>query len=251
MIPLHPRTDAGSFAVFDPGAIPERIPPMSPRNLEARLVKEVKAANLLLFDPHSDGDYWLQLFVEEEVPERLAKRAKHRMSGQLQVPSGRIFAVGTEYLAARRGRDPNAAPKMGDQARLAPGTYRVEAFTIDWHGREINAEIKKRTDPRALTKHHRREFFMAATFYATIIGSIAFIVKLANYGSASWNWWLAVLLPLWGLVFFLFRWYGHSEIKRVLERVESEFPFVVLHFSKARPEAGGDAVNGFKMDLDE
>ncbi len=244
-------TDAGSFAVYDPTAIPERIPPTGPRKLEEWLAKQVEVANLLLFDPHADGDYWLQLFVEEEMPKRLAGRAKHRMSGHLRVPGGRVFAVGAEDLAGHSGHGPNAVPKMGGQAMLAPGTYRVDAFTADWHGREINAEIRKQTNPKTLKSHQRKEALMVVVFYATVFGSIGFFVKLAKYGSAYWHWWLAVLVLLWCFVLLLFQWYRRSEIQRIRERVESEFPCVILHFRKPEPQAGGDALKGFKLDLDE
>jgi hypothetical protein len=247
MAALHPFTNVGSLCVYDPSSISEPLLPTTWKKLQAKLDELINQGQLLFFDFNADGDYWLHLSVDEDLPERFRSRAQPRASGFLKVPAGRLIAVGTEELSRPSTK---GEPKMGDEAAFAPGIYQVQAFTVDWQGREIEAELKKRANPEVLKKHKRRERSMILLFYGSVIGTVAFLVKLAMFGAANWTYWLAVLLLFWGLVVFSFRWYARSEIKQLQDQVDSEFPSIILQFKKVEPTELSEPIKGFRLDLD-
>ena len=156
----------------------------------------VDSGKLLIFDPHADGDYWVNLFVEEEFPERFLKRERGRATGYVQIPSGRLFVVGAEDLAIRRNPGTNANPKMGGEASVLPGCYSVQAFAMNWSHRVIQAEFKRLVGKEDFKKEQRAQVMVAVLFFSTLACCVAFFAKVVNYGFANFGSWLAVLLAL-------------------------------------------------------
>ena len=135
-------TDAGTHALFDPGAV-EPLPEDSPfREWEAWVRRLESTGSCLTYNEGGDGDTKLKLVVDEPFDDPGQTRSRLLSGAVLRVPTGRLHFAGIEYVFWDGHPKPNLKA-AGAGARVPPGNYAVEGFHVDWSGRGPEAERER------------------------------------------------------------------------------------------------------------
>jgi len=222
---LKSGTDLAVHALFDPAAVLHVLNDPSIDPMAEGLVEEdAEQGNVLLYSCGSDGEVTLRVFVNEEPDaEVLALAAGRRRDLLLRVPSGKLFAAGSECLC-RPDEKPIAAeefPKvvepLGQSARIPAGDYVVEAFEV-------------RRPERYLGRLQR--LFLQITCLGCLVSLLGTVVVLAialvglAFGAdwgRLWLYWAAGVVAFWVVFIVAGRVLGASPSSRRFRRAAREF----------------------------
>jgi hypothetical protein len=132
---LFSGTESKLHVLFDPSAL-------TPQTREEEwyagaepeaLRRETANGDLFAFSDDTNGEATWRILIDEEPGTALIGTARARTQGRLQVPSGRLWAAGAEYLDtipedAKRQKQDELPEGGGMCKRITPGTYGLEAF---------------------------------------------------------------------------------------------------------------------------
>jgi len=213
-----------------------------------RAVEELGAAcsALVVHVPRGDCAVQMQVFVDEDPPERLCRKRKanHAIENSLlRVPGGRLMADGAEFLQMP-GREREWATRQ--RARLPAGEYRLDAFHLaEWKDSNRRAGIASEASPvaRALDWIISR---VALARIVLVIANLAIIPVLLLSITSGWRSALTGLGALlvadlvlvcvfWLVAHLLKRHPASRQVQRAREKFDLENPDVVVVL---RREAG-------------
>jgi len=233
-------TDAGVFTLFDPGAVLHLINTPYDRWFD-RLDDEARAGKLIAYSYGGDGDMLFRVFVDEPVPAELEARGTGRVEGVLEVPTGRLFAAGMEYLQHDGRVDVAAAqfqPKHGEGMTLPAGRYAVTAFDLDSEGvddaRAAAAEAASAGGARA----NRRFGAVAGCLgLVTLIGGgVALALIAADSSGEAWAFfkpWILGVAAAWAvLITARRRWPGTRAASAAADQVEEALAGAAVHLRR-------------------
>jgi len=135
---LKSTTSTGAHAVFDPEVVLQVInDPDIDRAVGSALEDSAKRGDVLLYSDGANGTVTFRVYLGEQPDEGVSALAAHTKHGLLlHVPSGNIFASGTECLT-RRSREQvsterfeSAAQRHGEKVSIPRGDYLVDAFEV-------------------------------------------------------------------------------------------------------------------------
>ena len=140
---LKAMTDAAMCAIFDPVALAHLLE-LSWYDIdkmtgcdEGIVDQNQDAGNLITHSIASDGSFTFRFYVDEDPPEEAIDEPVSSFSGALlKVPSGKLCAVGYEYLPQKESRiatiDDYDTDDMGESHAIPPGNYRVDGYNLAW-----------------------------------------------------------------------------------------------------------------------
>lgn len=145
---LESGTDAGIHVIFDPAAAIDLIRMDSAGKDGGETTEAGERGDVLAYSYGGDGEMMFRVFVDEHPDAGTIQRKIGEVQrGILRVPSGKLFCAGMEFLRVK-GPDrqtpvepvdyPGTEPVCGP-ATVAPGTYDVELFDLDWDGEDERA----------------------------------------------------------------------------------------------------------------
>lgn len=121
-----------TLVVYDPGAVRDRT--WRHDEDDAEIYAEAERGNLLVYRG-GDGEVHVRIFVDEPVEPETERRGSGLSTGVLHVPSGRLRIDGA--IALTRGRT-----EGGPEHAIAPGSYDVRAFEIQWGDEDDKAATR-------------------------------------------------------------------------------------------------------------
>jgi hypothetical protein len=232
---IEARTDSATVCFFDPVALPVDFDERAKKDPVEVVQKLAKQGRIWCWDTGADGGYLFHFYVDEEVPKRIQTHAlePQQLSG-FHVPSGTLWACGTEYAA----RDPGQAgldkfTHMGQKFNLPAGDYAVTVWRTEWPDQAIEQELERRS-PKGLPKWANllgtlTGVLFVVTFLATIAAAIKTLPLLWRGGWTSdvavvW----AGLGVAWLVCVLLMAVLNRIEKNPARREVEREFPSIVV-----------------------
>ena len=132
-------TDCASHCVFDPVALSHVLADPELRIVwdEQRLEAEARKGNLFGYSNASDGAVLFGVFLDERPPDFLLSLSKHSAKDLLlRVPSGNLWACGTEYVSHEECAEGSpesfalSLEHMGRKLKVPAGDYLVDAYEL-------------------------------------------------------------------------------------------------------------------------
>ena len=226
-------TDAASLLLFDPAALPAHFDSMTANDPAEILSQLDEEGRLFWINTDGDGRYLLHAYVDEQPDEQFRQFMKDpRVSDSFTVAGESVYFAGAEYAFKEDDSRYQAYPHMGGPFPIENGTYRVALYRTEYPEGLLEESFRKRVSPTQYFVHQSFSWFMAT-------GVISVIVLLASLIFASWEVWIAFMLPLAVLVILLLiglnRVPVYQAANNVWRQVQREFPSIVatLHTKKA------------------
>ena len=236
-------SDSHCVALFDPATLGLL------RNVE-RFEESIEAGRLLAFSSDTDNQtVRFRVFVDEPISVELERRAGLRSAGILHLPGGRLVACDADFLDSRPHlhlREPDSP-----EINIDPGSYRVEAFPVDWAGdreRVIEEFLRQRSRVGRVAVRFLLPFtsVVALMTLATPVLSLTAISRMrADDGIPGFILPLA-LVNAAALLAVIMGWRLPAVRRSSAEqlRIEREFPDFVVRFT--RTEEVDSTLQGFR-----
>jgi hypothetical protein len=213
------------LTLFDPAAIPEDYDRTPIEDLIPLCDKLEQQGRLKLVNTGGDGSFLLHAYEEEQVPENLRPYLQEPIVlEKFQVPTGRVYLTGTEYVFAKDDSRLRKYPGMGGSFPLKPGVwhltlYRTE-YPDDFHDKLFAEKLQ---DPGYRLWNSMGCFVGAAV--------LAFVATIVSFFFLRLMPWSVSALPLGLLVVSLPFIVGNSGSFRRIEarkkEIEREYPSIV------------------------
>jgi len=226
---LSAGTDVASVSLFDPAALDDSFDRQIEADPQAAIETMGDAGRVIEFQTGGDGDYLFHLYLDEPMPASFEKYAKDPISvDTFAIPSGTVWAVGTEYVSHDPKTALGRATHMGSRAEVPPGEYEVTLYRTDWPERLIEREVRKRTGKPGRLES-TLETIGGACFPAAFFSFALFPLGLRR--------WLMYGLPLalsllFVIPFIIFNLPIMKRAQKIRAEVEREYPSVVVEMRR-------------------
>lgn len=225
-------TDAAGLCLYDPAALPDEFDRLCAQDLHAALECAQDDGRLIFANTGSDGAFLLHLYVDEPLPEAIARYAVEPLDCELAVPSGQLVFCGSEYAHKHETPATKKHPHMLERTRLEvpPGQYRVRLFRTEYPD-DIHEARLKATVPGSAERVFRT---VNALIAASIVGVLAGLLLLAT-PVRGWLWWYAPILVVLVLVTSgLRRSRGFQQAQARWDSIQRELPSIVAQLTTIR-----------------
>ena len=247
IVMLESGTDGGSHALYDPAATAHLPSADDPKLLDHILGDAPDTGLILINNTAGDGGAFYHVYVDQDMPERLAMRASHVTKDLLlRVPSGRLLATGIEYLndaSMEAGPYEVGHPYMVSRADISPGNYLVDVYEIDWNwDTEIRSILKEKCGIWVTVDGPVMRFGCMGAVGALVLLAINTIWAIQGQSALLvwWTWALGAVLLLFPLIAFRAIPETYWKTK---SRIAAQYPENVLHFRRV-PE--GDDLSQYR-----
>lgn len=221
------ETDAGSFAICDPGAVSE----IGDGSAGSVYENEARKGNLTVYSYGGNGDMRFRLFVDEPVDAELEQRADGRVVGVLRVPTGRLVASGVEALAA---------PGKPEGTAIPAGNYEVTGFDVEWGDEEERAgdEAARRASPSGHAIERVVAPLLVMLIWASMITGMSLLFLLAIGKTTlreAWEWVRAYglwYLGLWAVLIGVGKLAPVGRAVRGREAAQASYPGAVVQLRR-------------------
>lgn len=177
---IEAGTDGATLCAFDPAALPADFDDRVAADTIGLLEALQSEGRLWFGGTGGDGSHIVHVIVGER-PEAL-KSERPAFSGTIELPSGKLWVCGAEYMANDPLQGSAATPTgglghydMGGCVEMAPGRYTLHAFEIDNDDDDVDA-INKMTPVRWLQVLPMVLFGLGAI--ATLFAGAALLISL-------------------------------------------------------------------------
>lgn len=236
---IETGTDVASVCFFDPAALPPTFGDATREDLMTGNRSLVEEGRVWCQDTGADGGYLFHFYVEEQVPEHIQRHASDpQRLKSFRVPSGTIWACGTEYAALDPGKAGlDKFQHMGQKFVLPSGTYTMTVWRTEWSDAEREAAMRKRCSKQALRWEARLGPATGILFMLTALATIAAgIQTLPLFWRGGWkpevSWVWVGLLSAWVLFACLAVVLTRMERSPARREAEREFPSVVVQMQR-------------------
>lgn len=232
---IQTATDSATVCFFDPVALPADFDERAKIDPVEVVQELAQQGRIWCWDTGADGGYLFHFYVNEDVPKRIQTHIlEPQQLSAFHVPSGTIWACGTEYAA----RDPGQAgldqfTHMGQPFSLPAGDYAVTVWRTEWPEEAIERELAQRTPKAVLRWAHRlgtlTGLLVIVTLLATITAGFKTLPLLWRGGwkpDATLVW--AGLGVAWLVCVLLMEVLNRMEKNPARREVEREFPSLVV-----------------------
>ena len=210
------------MVIFDPAALPDDFDQKQRDDPLAQLEELAQAGRLYWLDTHADGAYALGVYVGDRLPDRLqALGKKLGASESFQIPSGRLFFTGIEYVFRTDDSFLRKHPHMGSSLELAAGSYRADFFEFEYPEDFYEDFLRERLSALELRTYRFMNILAP-------LGCISLLALFAALGFLSWYVWAVTVLPcgllLIALPLIVSRLPAYRKADAVYKEVQKEFP---------------------------
>jgi hypothetical protein len=245
-------SDCSWYALFDPAALEPFQSDGATERWQAWLRRQ-PANGRMLECRHDDNDtLHVAVFVDEPFDPPAPHKRRDVLDGVvLRVPSGRLRLCGIEFVQSSPGdaQDDPDGGVAGDlypgRTTIAPGTYRVTAFRVQYHLPQArrDAELRAKLEPGDVEYVRSVEkLALPAGFALALFGFLAAMAFLLS--ASNWIWRLtaagvAILiavvasLALWGLT----RSPRAIRFRTVESEIEKRYPSTVVMLNRLADDA--------------
>lgn len=236
---IEARTDVASVCFFDPVALPADFDQRTKERLLEGDRTLIDEGRIWCQDTGADGGYLFHFYVDEEVPPHIMAHATepHHLA-VFRVPSGNIWACGSEYAATKPGEAGlDRFPHMGQRAVLRAADYTVDVWRTEWPEGFVEKEIRKRVGKRGLKWEARLGPIAGGLFVLTLLGTIATgIQTLPLLWRGGWKTdvtlvWVAIGIA-WLVFAFLAAILNRINKSPARRAAELEFPSIVVQMRR-------------------
>ena len=219
---IEAGTDAASLILYDPGVLPADFD-TSTHDDPVGLLENLHAQGRVYWiNTEADGGYLLHAYVDEPIPPTLEPHAKDPTTVEaFQVPSGRLYFVGSEFCGSGAEAALNRYPHMGGSFITRPGVYRLTVAEMEypdgWHENLLRNDVT----PGAYTLHQSMGCFV----WLAILCAIGFAVALFGEIFRPWREYLLPALAF-GVAapFVLVRFRLYRETSERYRAIQREHP---------------------------
>lgn len=185
---LEAGTDGACIAVFDAWALPVEFDASAAHDPRQAAEDAQQAGCCFFSDTGGDGSHVLHVYVDEDVPPALLGQATSvGRHDAFQLPSGRLFFTGAEYLCRDELLEP-AATVSEQRAELPCGSYAARFYQV-----ESTNDESRRIDA-ALGRSGRGLLAALPVLVSTVLLAFIAAAFLFFNGGASRSFALALLL---------------------------------------------------------
>lgn len=234
---IETGSDMAEFCVFDVAALPEDIDQSKGAERRKRLDELEHDGRLCRVRTGADGSYLLHVFIEQELPKRIAERCgEPHTTATIRTQRGEMQVRGTEDVGTFVANPERFGFKLG------LGTYQMRIWEVSWEESVIAEAQKERVvsamGSHAWKKRSRRGPWHAAIVIALLLsGFFCLGATLLGSGRAHFGW--SGLAALWigwiAAIQIIPRLLSRSDDQgaAVIEReVEMEFPRFIIQFRR-------------------
>ena len=186
---IEAGTDAATLILYDPAALPADFDTSTHDDPVAMLEELHAGGRVYWINTGADGSYLLHAYVDEPIPPALEQHVKEpvKVDG-FQVPSGRLYFVGSEFCGSGVDAALSRYPHMGGSFTTRPGVYRLTFAEMQYpDGWEENL-LRSAVTPGAYSLHQSMGCFV----WLAILCAIGF--SIAVFGEIFQPW-RVYLLP--------------------------------------------------------
>lgn len=222
-------TDVAALSLFDPASLDPTVDEQIRKDTVGTLAKLQSTKKLVEIRTGSDGGYNVHIYIDEDMPSELAKNAQDPIEiTDFNVPSGMLYACGSEYVSSDPKGSLRTFEHMGGFAQLPSGRYDLTLFRTEWPDDQIENEITKLVGkPGILHKVLHR-------FAATLLGLGIFILFITfldwrnsyMYGPPISAGLIGVAIGMWNLPMFRRARKARHEVESKYE--EENYPSVIV-----------------------
>ncbi len=177
----------------------------------------------------SDARQRLHLFVDEEIPDRLAAwlDADDTLEYRFVTETGRVAFGGVESITASF----TANDELRNDVDIPPGAYQATAFHTDYPAERLEEAMQYRIGSRGVRLVNR-----PANIFT---GSLLLFISMVILGVAGSNWYFAaaaaVALGAWGWTRLVIKSKKYRDYMTVRRDVERSFPSIVISLERDAP----------------
>lgn len=222
-------TDVASVALFDPDALPEDFDERPGEDTWPIIEQLAREGRVHEFNTGSDGGFLLHVYLDEPVPDALAKYVREPITVEkFLVPSGRLYFAGSEYIFRRDDSPLRKHPSLGTRLDIRPGTYKLTFSWMDYPHDSVEEKMKAAVGRRAAALHEAHGCIMAVSVLVVLFAVLDLVASV--WYDVLWNWFrislpaatVAILVPL---LFSLLP--GYRRAVRTYRALEKEHPCFV------------------------
>ena len=232
-------TDGGNIVLFWPDNLPEGIDEKSPNDVLDVVSKSRDEGKLIWFPADGDGDFNVDFYIEEPVPEFLASLCKDDEVLPKLIVSGPGYFGGMEYLFKTDDSLSRKYPGMIERVTLPQGTYAATVCRIDLSEDFRRSWVMRRCGRFALTYSQIIDgvaIFTVLGFvvFVFLFGIVSAVLLMSKPHIFLWKVWLvfATMIALMFAVFEIGRrapWYRRTTVTQ--NAFKNDYPtFVVKLF---------------------
>ncbi|HEX8437111.1 hypothetical protein [Archangium sp.] len=196
---LSAGTDAAGLCLFDPIALPANFDGRLREDAAEALEELAAVGRLYWWDTGADGSYTLGLWVDEAMPPDLRQYA--RPLAQLptfQVPGGRLYFTGIEYVFREDDAFLKKHPHMGHAADVPSGVYGFELYELEYPKGHDEEMLNRRLTPEERRVDAAMEIIQPVGVMLLIVATVLLFVL----GPGSWA---TRVLPVAAVVLLVMR----------------------------------------------
>lgn len=228
---LTAATDAASVLLFDPASLPDEVDGCEdPGDLFPELEKQ---GRLVWVSTDGDGSYLLHVYVDEAPPEEVAAMLREpRRAKSFAVPRGKLYFTGAEYGFHRDDSKLRACPQMGNFCEIAPGSYELELYRVEFPNEALSARFREVATPGEASLHGAFGGLVSLAMITVLTGLISVFFL-------PWKWWFLLVAGPAGVLIFAAAGVYWSKTYRSAERkwleVQREFPGLTAVMRRSGP----------------
>jgi hypothetical protein len=227
---IEAGTDAASLILYDPGVLPTEFDTSSHDDPVGLLEQLHSEGRVYWINTGADGSYLLHAYVDEPIPPTLEPHIQDPIAvAGFQVPSGRLYFVGSEFCGS--GVDAALAryPHMGGWFTIAPGIYRLTMARTVYPDALQEDLLRQEVTPGAYALHQSMGCFV----WLAILCAIGFAVAVFGEIFRPWRVYLLPVLAF-GMAapFVLARFRLYRETSAKFRAIEREYPSVVARLER-------------------
>lgn len=249
--------DGATLCFFDPAALPSDFNTQVEED-PVGLMEQLQQQHTLWFGgTGGDGSYTFHVYVDEDAPVLLRKRATLVDSfDAFAIPSGRLCICGAEYAANDPLIGSSFTPtgglekysNMGGIIELTAGNYCLEVLEIEWSDEDRESAQTTVISKNQLRCHRWLEALMALLFvfgsiglaFSALMTVLLLLITLYNYFfqphllnrlPTVLEIWIPIALGsglLFALGLLLSRRHSDSDVTQLLTTVSQEMPDYLL-----------------------
>ena len=181
---IEAGTDAASLILYDPAVLPSDFD-TSTHDDPVGLLEGLHAQGRVYWiNTEADGGYLFHAYVDEPIPPPLEQHMEEpTIVESFQVPSGRLYFVGSEFCGSGVEAALDRYPHMGGSFTLRPGVYRLTlagmGYPEGWHENLLRNEVT----PGAYGLHQSMGCFV----WLAILCAIGFAVAVFGEIFRPWR----------------------------------------------------------------
>ena len=232
-------TDVAMVCFFDPAALPSAFDKQMQQEALETMEKTAADGRMGWVQTGGDGRYLFHFYINDEVPATIQRYCLDPETAEtFRVPSGTIWACGTEYAAL----DPKAGgligpkgglgkyPHMGASFNIQPGEYALKMWRTEWPDGAMENVLMRALGKSRLKWERWLGTITGMLFLSVCVTTIVVLILTIHHPSVTMIWsWLGVAVMWTVCIAFSKRFQRMQSSER--QTVELEFPSIVVQMT--------------------